>query len=74
MANCVVKPEFPLDRTLATPGALKALQEAGQSPDFFLIRHIQGDWGEVNEDDKRLNDKALVDGTRLLSGVQNPQG
>ncbi len=74
VANCVVKPKFRLGRTLATPGALKALQEAGQSPDFFLIRHIQGDWGEVDDDDKRLNDEALVDGTRLLSAYKTLKG
>jgi hypothetical protein len=40
-----MKPKFQLGQTLATPGALKAMQEAGQSPGYFLDRHIQGDWG-----------------------------
>jgi hypothetical protein len=61
------KPKFQLGQTLATPGALRALEEAGQSPAFFLEKHLSGDWGEVNDEDKRLNDEALVDGSRLLS-------
>ena len=62
-----MKAKFDLGQTLATPGALKAMEEAGQSPGYFLDRHIRGDWGEVNEEDKRANDQALVDGSRLLS-------
>ena len=61
------KPKFPLGQILATPGALRALEEAGQSPAFFLERHLNGDWGEVCDEDKRANDQALVDGSRLLS-------
>ncbi len=70
----MAKPKFTLGQTLATPGALKALEEAGQSPAFFLDRHVQGDWGLVNDDDKRLNDQALVDGGRLLSAYKTLKG
>jgi hypothetical protein len=62
-----MKPKFQLGQTLATPGALKAMEETGQSPGYFLDRHIQGDWGQVCEEGKRANDQALVDGSRLLS-------
>jgi hypothetical protein len=65
--NPILKAKFPLGQLLATPGALKALEESGQSPGFFLEKHQAADWGEVNEEDKRLNDQALVDGGRLLS-------
>jgi len=61
------KPKFHLGQTLATPGALRALEESGQSPAFFLAKHAHGDWGDVCEEDKRLNDQALVDGSRVLS-------
>jgi len=67
MPNMIVKPKFQLGRLLATPGALRVLEESGQSPAFFLNRHIQGDWGEVCDEDKRANDQALVDGSRILS-------
>jgi hypothetical protein len=58
---------FPLGRLAATPGALEALEASGQEPDFFIARHLGGDWGEVNEEDQKLNDEAVRDGSRLLS-------
>lgn len=50
--------KFDLGRTLATPGALAALEESGQSPAFFLDKHTMGDWGDVNQEDKQANDEA----------------
>ena len=64
------KPKFSLGQVLATPGALDALQESGQTPDFFLARHHKGDWGDVCQEDKQANDQALVDGSRLLSAYR----
>jgi hypothetical protein len=61
------QPKFPFDQIVATPGALEALQKAGQSAIEFLGRHAHGDWGEVCEEDQQLNDQALIDGSRLLS-------
>ncbi|MEN6494663.1 MAG: hypothetical protein ABFD16_10260 [Thermoguttaceae bacterium] len=66
--------KFPLGQILATPGALRALQESGQSPQFFLARHVRGDWGELGDEDKTRNDQALVDGSRLLSAYRTLKG
>jgi len=66
--------KFSLGQVVATPGALKALEEAGQSPAFFLEKHAAGDWGTVNDEDKRLNDEALVTGGRLLSAYKTLRG
>ena len=62
--------KFPLGHIVATPDALKAIEDAGQTPDFFLDRHVQGDWGEVDDGDSRANDQALVDGSRILSAYR----
>ncbi len=60
-------PRFSLGQVVATPGALEAMKESGESPAVFLDRHVRGDWGEVCDEDKRLNDEALEGGGRLLS-------
>ena len=59
---------------MATPGALHALHEAGQSAGEFLARHVTGDWGDLDDEDKSLNDAALIDGSRILSALPDPQG
>jgi hypothetical protein len=33
----------------------------------YLVRHIAGEWGEVDEHDRRENELSLVHGFRLLS-------
>jgi hypothetical protein len=66
--------KFQLGRTLATPDAIQALKESSQSAAFFLDKHVQGDWGLVNEEDKDANDAALVSGERLLSAYKTLKG
>jgi hypothetical protein len=46
-------PKFLLGRIVATPGALRALEQANQNPFKFLQSHQAGDWGELCEEDKR---------------------
>lgn len=66
--------KFDLGQILATPGALEALESAGQSPAEFLARHVACDWGEVCESDKQANDEALKTGARLLSAYRSADG
>ena len=72
-ANETVK-KFILGRIVATPGALQALQEAGQTADEFLARHGTGDWGDLDDEDRQANDAALIDGSRLLSAYTTRKG
>jgi hypothetical protein len=51
----------------ATPGALRALERAGQTPFEFLSRHAAGDWGEASADDRAENELSLQEGFRVLS-------
>jgi len=59
--------KLTLGQIVATPAALEAIEASGQSPADFLRRHANKDWGDVNDDDKRYNDEALDDGSRILS-------
>lgn len=68
------KPLFKLGQLLITPGALETLQASGQSPWVFLARHMIGDYGELCDEDKRLNDEAVQDGSRILSSYTASTG
>ena len=61
---------FQLGQLFATPGALAALERAGQTPVEFIDRHLRNDWGEVCKEDWEANDAALKEGTRLLSAYR----
>lgn len=66
--------KFDLGQMIATPGALEALASAGQEPLYFLERHARGDWGEVGDEDGRLNDESVRDGSRILSAYHTLHG
>jgi hypothetical protein len=66
--------DFPLGRLLSTPGALAALAQAGQDGSQFLQRHRTGDWGDVGGQDRAANDRAVVDGDRILSAYTLKDG
>ena len=65
---------LPLGQTVAARGALEAFTRTGTSPLPFLVRHQSGDWGDVDEEDKRANDLDLIHGGRLLSAHHLPDG
>jgi hypothetical protein len=61
---------LPLGRIVATPGALEVLTEAGEDPLGYLARHASGDWGDLDEDDRRENERSLKHGWRILSSYR----
>ena len=73
IAPRIVKP-FGLGRLLATPGALAAIERAGQAPATFIGRHAAGDWGDMCGEDRALNDEALESGGRLHSAYRTSLG
>lgn len=64
--------KFSLGQVFATPGVMESVTEADRIS--ALTRHIGGDWGEVDEFDKRSNDQALADGFRILSAYTSADG
>jgi hypothetical protein len=65
---------FPLGQVVATPGALEALAQAGQTAEEFLVRHVTGDWGDLDAQDVQENQAALARGGRLLSAYHLRDG
>lgn len=63
-------PLFQLGLIVATPGVLSVLQQAQHVASEFLQRHAHGDWGEISEDDRVLNDRAVRHGERVISIYQ----
>lgn len=59
--------KFALGRSLATPGALRALEKVKIQPLMLLQRHARGDWGVVCQEGALLNDAAVHRGGRILS-------
>jgi hypothetical protein len=66
--------KFPLGNLYATPGVLEAFRASGDDILAYLIRHIAGDWGEVNAEDWRANEESLRIGERLLSAYTMSDG
>ena len=66
---------FPPGRVLLTPGAAQRLQE-NEDAHFldYLIRHLSGDWGDLDVHDRKVNEEALKSGQRLLSSYTLPDG
>jgi hypothetical protein len=54
-----------LGRVVVTPGALDSVSQAEITE--LLGRHQSGDWGEVEDDDWAANDRAVIEGSRVLS-------
>ena len=65
---------FPLGRIVATPGALQALEAAGEQPAQFLDRHASGDWGELDDEDKQENEFSVRNGFRIFSAYTTRAG
>jgi hypothetical protein len=67
-----VKPLFPLGATLATPAALNVLEKAEITAGSLFDRHITGDWGDLDQDDKNSNDDAVKSGASIFSSYDLP--
>lgn len=68
------KAKFPTGQIVATPGAIEALNEADQGILEFLLRHVTGDWGEIDREDAAENALALTEGFRIFSVYRTNKG
>ena len=63
---------FRLGRIVATPNARQSITQ-----DDILTgiqRHQAGDWGNLTDDNRTANDRALAQGGRILSAYQATNG
>lgn len=65
---------FTLGQLVATPGALNAFERNKQAPSEFLQRHVNHDWGDLDEEDKKENDYSVLHGFRILSAYTLKDG
>lgn len=68
------RPLFRLGTIVATPGALEALERSGDSAHSFFFRHACGDFGTVDAEDWRANERAIRQGERVLSAYVTSKG
>ena len=61
-----------LGRVVATVGALRPIEQCPEFP--YLDRHSSGDWGNLCEEDRQDNERALRCGERLLPAYETPAG
>jgi hypothetical protein len=69
-----LKARFAPGKIVATPAALALLLAEGTSPLTVLMRHLTGDWGNLDAEDAAANERALSDGSRLFSSYRLPSG
>lgn len=64
--------KFEPGRFLATKGAQAALSldEIGDA----FTRHLRGDWGNLDPEDREQNERALIAGGRLFSAYTSDSG
>ena len=65
---------FPLGRIVATPGALQAIEAAGDSASNYIKRYGMADWGDGNAEDSAANERALESASRLFSAYRLSSG
>ena len=62
-----MKPKFRSGAIAITPGALDVLQGDETLTLLRLARHLSGDGGDIDEEDKVTNNDAIKYGSRVLS-------
>ena len=65
---------FPLGRFFMTPGAIEAIDEAGQRPQEFISRHARLEQGELSNEDHKENLFSLDKMLRIFSAFKTKKG
>ena len=63
------KPLFDIGLVMATPDALEAIVRNDTDAGSYLHRHKRGDWGDISEEDKQLNDTSANTGQESVVSI-----
>lgn len=72
MTMTLVVSKFEAGQIVITRGAMSRLTQDDVLK--ALIRHLDGDWGDLDEHDRKQNEAALEHGCRLLSRYVSSAG
>lgn len=64
------QPRFRAGQLVMTAGVNDLVQRGALNPAPYLQRHLNGDWGDLCDEDRRSNDAALKNGDRLFSSYR----
>jgi len=70
LISVVSHSRFPTGQLIVTAGVDALIRHGRLKPSAYLARHLSGDWGDLCDEDRNLNDAALKSGDRLLSSYQ----
>ena len=60
-------PKFEVGQIVITPAASAALKSIGYTAEDLLVRHQSGDWGDVSQHDRHVNEQGLAEQFNLQS-------
>ena len=65
-------PKFPLGQVVITQNALESLHPVDVAAS--IARHLVGDWGDLDDEDRQANEDSLKHEGRLFSAYQDSKG
>ncbi|MDE0853928.1 MAG: hypothetical protein OSA97_05860 [Nevskia sp.] len=75
LISLIPNPRFPTGELVVTSGVDALIQQGRLNPGEYLRRHLNGDWGDLDEPDRLQNDTALEFGEdRLFSSYHIAPG
>lgn len=72
-----IGPKFHPGNIVMTQGVMQLIEDMGEDQvglNQYLARHLSGDWGDLCEEDRELNDQSVTSGGRLLSSYKVKPG
>lgn len=68
--SILYQPRFLAGRLVMSVGVADRIHRGQLNPVPYLRRHLDGDWGDLSDHDRRSNEAALKNGDRLFSSYR----